>query len=244
MRHHEIDQYARLSPLNRFDPRVKIVSTVILIVSMAFLTDLLAMLFCLAFLMVLVAVSSVPVKHIMKSYLLAFPFIAFASLAVFLSSGGASAPGMFLRMTDSVLALLLLVSTTPFFELLKALRWFRVPMIVSSLLLFTYRFIFLLLDELERMKMARTARGFNGGRSILHKDALRTIAYTAGMVLVRSNARAGNIYDALLSKGYTGEIRTLNGLRVSPRDAAFAVSFFAVSILAISIQIGVIAWTL
>lgn len=244
MRHHEIDQYAKRSPLNRFDPRVKIVSTIILIVAVAFLTEIVPLLLCIAFLLVLVAISKVPVKHLGKSYLLTFPFIVFASLAIFLSSGTDVALGMFLRITDSVVALLLLVSTTPFFDLLKALRWFRLPAIFSSLLLFTYRFIFVLLDELERMKMARAARGFNGGGNIFQKEKLRTIAYTAGMVFVRSNIRAGNIYDALVSRGYDGEIRTLNRLRASPRDAGFASAFVGMSLVALLTQIGVIAWTL
>lgn len=244
MRHHEIDQYARRSPLNRFDPRVKIVSTVVLVISMAFLTELYPLLICLAFLLVLVAVSKVPGKHLGKSYLMAFPFIFFTSFTILVTSGPDPGLNMFLRITNSLIALLLLVSTTPFFDLLKSLRWFRVPSIISSLLLFTYRFIFVLLDELERMRIARKARGFNGGRNIFQKDALRTIAYTAGMVFVRSNTRAGNIYDALKSRGYDGEIRTLNRLRASPKDAGFACAFVGVSLIALFAQVGVIAWPL
>ncbi|MDD1768343.1 MAG: cobalt ECF transporter T component CbiQ [Methanomassiliicoccales archaeon] len=244
MRHHEIDQYAKQSPLSRFDPRVKIVSTIVLVVSMAFLTGLYPLLICLGFLFALVAISNVPWKHLGKSYLMAFPFVLFASITVLLTSGPEHGMSMFLRVTNSLLALILLVSTTPFFDVLKSLRWFRVPTIISSLLLFTYRFIFVLLDELERMKIARKARGFEGGRNILQKDALRIIAYTAGMVFVRSNTRAGNIYDALRSRGYDGEIKTLNKLHASPKDAGYACAFFGVSLLSLFAQVGVIAWPL
>ncbi len=244
MRDHEIDQYAKVSPLSRFDPRVKIVSTVILIVSMAFLTGLYPLLVCLAFLIALVAVSNVPLSHLGRSYLMGFPFVLFASVTMLLTSGPDNGLSMFLRATNSLLALILLVSTTPFFDLLKSLRWFKVPSIVSSLLLFTYRFIFVLLDEMERMKIARRARGFRGGRNILQKDALRTIAYTAGMVFVRSNTRAGNIYDALKSRGYDGEVRTLSRLHASAKDAFYASAFLGVAALSLFAQVGVIAWPL
>ena len=52
-----------------------------------------------------------------------------------------------------------------------------------------------LLEEMGRMRLARKSRGFTGGRSLLDKEALKTISYTIGMVFVRSNVRAGKIYD-------------------------------------------------
>ncbi|MBM4237653.1 MAG: cobalt ECF transporter T component CbiQ [Euryarchaeota archaeon] len=244
MRHHEVDQYAKRSPLRRFDPRVKIASTIVLIIAIAFLRELLPLLVCLAFLLAVVALSRVPLRHVGKSYLLAFPFVVFAALTLWYSSGLDEGVMMFFRISDSVLALIILVTTTPFFELLKALRWFKVPGIISSLLLFTYRFIFIFLDEMERMKLARQARGFRSGRSLLSREALRTIAYTAGMILVRSNTRANNIYDALLSRGYTGEVKTLSSLRAGARDAALAAAFVSVALLSLFIQAGVIVWTL
>jgi len=244
MRHHEIDQYARQSPLCNFDPRVKIASTVIFTISVALLREITPLIISLLFLLLIVIASRVPLIHIVKSYAIAFPFAVFASLTMWYSSGPEEATAMFLRITNSVLALIILVSTTPFFEFLKALRWFKVPAIIISLLLFTYRFIFVFIDELERMKLAREARGFNGGKSLLNVEALRTIAYTAGMILVRSHNRANNIYSALLSRGYTGEVRTLSRLRIRPRDAIFAAAFIGMSLMSLFIQAGVIIWTL
>ncbi len=107
-----------------------------------------------------------------------------------------------------------MIATTPFFDTLRALRWFKVPPLICNLVMFTYRFIFVLLDEMGRMRLARKSRGFTGGRSLLDKEAFKTISYTIGMVFVRSNVRAGKIYDALLSRGYSGEIKTLTMLKV------------------------------
>ena len=244
MKHHEIDQYAKQSPLCRFDPRVKTLSTIVLVVAIAFLREPLPLLLCLGFLLVLVSISGIPARHVGKSYVLASSFILFAFLTMWYSSGLDEGVNVFLRISASVVALIVLTTTTPFFDLLKALRWFKVPVIISSLLLFTYRFIFVFQDELERMKLARLARGFKGGKSLLNKEALRTIAYTAGMILVRSNARANNIYDALLSRGYTGEIKTLTSPRAGAKDAALAIAFVGVAVFSLCIQTDVIIWTL
>ncbi len=242
MRHHEIDQYAKSSLLYPFDARVKIASTVMLIVVLALLTELLPLLLCLVFVTSLILVSGVPLPHVGKSYLIAFPFILFASLSLFYSSGAGTALTMFLRISDSVLALLLLASTTPFFELMKGMRWFRFPRALASLLLFTYRFIFVLIGELDRMRLARRARGFMGGRHLLHREAFRVIANTAGMVFVRSYRRARSIYMALLSRGYTGEVRTLNDMVLKKRDALLASSFILISVLAFFLQGGASYW--
>ena len=96
---------------------------------------------------------------------------------------------MAMRISNSVLALIVLVSTTPFFEMMSAFRWFRMPKLLANLMLFTYRFIFVLRDESDRMKMARKARGFSGGRHILEKRAFQTISNTIGMVFVRSSQK-------------------------------------------------------
>ena len=118
------------------------------------------------------------------------------------------------------------------------------PRLLATLILFTYRFIFVILDEIARMRMARKARGFSGGTSLLDKVAFTTIANTIGMVFVRSQLRASSTFDALLCRGYDGEVRTLTKLKARARDAAFALPFALVCAVAILLQLEVRPWTL
>ncbi|MCE5296639.1 MAG: cobalt ECF transporter T component CbiQ [Euryarchaeota archaeon] len=241
--HDEVDRFAKGSRFFRFDPRVKLACTIFFICVVAMLRDLTALYLALVFTMVLVEASGVPMRHMVSNFILAFPFILFAFITMFLTSSLENAVAICFRISASVLALLLMVSTTPFFSTLKALRWYKVPEIVCNLLLFTYRFIFLLIDEMSRMRLARKARGFTGGRNLLDLGAFKTISYTIGMVLVRSNVRATKIYDALLSRGYTGDMRTIDELRVRARDAGFAFLFIGFSCLLISMQLEAVHWT-
>ena len=53
----------------------------------------------------------------------------------------------------------LLFLTTPFTEILAALRWFRVPVVVADTLGFMYRYVFLLWEEFSAMRVSARARG-------------------------------------------------------------------------------------
>jgi cobalt/nickel transport system permease protein len=240
--HHEIDRYAKTSRLYSLDPRVKLACAISFIVVISFIREALPLWIALTFVLILIEISGVPLRHIAENFLLAFPFIIFAALTMWLTSSALNGFLIGMRISTSVLALMLLISTTPFFDTLRTLRWFRVPPLICNMLMFTYRFIFVLLDEFDRMMMARRSRGFSGGRSLLDRSAFTTISNTIGMVFVRSNQRAGRIYDALLGRGYNGEIRTLTVLKARGRDVAYGVCFVMVSIVLVGMQLGVIEW--
>ncbi len=238
MRHYEIDAYASSSPFIRYDPRVKLASAVALIVVTAFLRSFEAVAVVLAFSVLLVLASRVPLRHLWKNVALALPFVVFPALAMFFTSTPYNAAVLAMRILASVLVLTVVASTTPMFELMGALRWFRMPKLLSTLILFAYRFIFVLLDEMERMRLARQARGFTGRGSLLSREVFRTLSFTAGMVFVRSNARAVRIYEALTARGYNGEMPAPDRPGAGARDAAFSATFFCAGALAVALQSG------
>jgi cobalt/nickel transport system permease protein len=240
--HDELDRFAARSTLYRFDARVKLASTIMLVVVTALLQNIAALIFVLVFVLILSLSSKVPMHHIRENFVLAAPFIIFAAVTVLLTSNSWNALAMAVRISASVLALIVLVSTTPFFEMMSAFRWFRMPRLLANLILFTYRFIFILRDESDRMKMARKARGFSGGRHLFEKRAFQTISNTIGMVFVRSSQRATNIYDALLTRGYSGNVRTMRTSKAGAKDAILASIFVLVCISSISLQYGGILW--
>ena len=240
----EIDQYSRSSTLYGFDPRVKLASAIAFVVTLSFLRDITALMVALTFAVTLLVASRVPLRHFLSVFSLSLPFIAVASIALLFTSGGQPAIAMALRISTSVIALLLLVTTTPFFDVLRALRWFHVPYLFCSLLLFTYRYIFVILEELELMNMARRSRGFSMRGSLLSKDVFQTISFTAGMVMVRSYERSKRIYDGLLARGFRGEIHTLRPPVAGPRDLGYGAAFAAVIVVISFIQWGLVQWTL
>jgi len=170
---------------------------------------------------------------------LALPFALTGALSVYLYAGPFPALSMLLRITSCVLALLLLASTTPFFDLLKGLQRLRVPRMFVNLLLFTYRYIFVVSDEMGRMAVARRARGARSGQSLLDRSAMKTLSFSAGMVLVRAHGRAQRMHDALRSRGFDGEVRTLTRFRIGDTEMLFGAAVVSFSLVLLMAEWGV-----
>jgi cobalt/nickel transport system permease protein len=233
MRLNPVDKYAKKSNFCHIDPRAKLVGIIVFVVTVAILQDALTLVLSLIFIVSILAISNVPAHHIIKRYIVALPFIIFAAVAIYISHNYISSLSIFLRISSCVLGLIVLSSTTPFFDLLKGMQKLKIPNIFVVMLMFTYRYFFVFIDEMERMKLARKARGFHGGKHLFEKHGMKTISYTAGMVLVRAYERGVRIYDALLARGYEGKMKTLNPLRTTRVDFGFCFIFVLISIFLI-----------
>ena len=102
-----------------------------------------------------------------------------------------------LRVGCDIVWLALLVLTTPFPELIQALRWLRVPAILVDTLAMIYRYGFLLHDEFVRMRTASQSRG---GRSSGSRE-MRTMARITAQIFMRVFDRSERIALATFSRG-------------------------------------------
>ncbi|MBN1418495.1 MAG: cobalt ECF transporter T component CbiQ [Planctomycetes bacterium] len=245
MHHAFIDRYARIaSPIHRMDPRAKLAAVAVWIVSInvtpfAQLAKLGATAAALA---VLIALSRVPPAYIAKRSLVVLPFaVSVAAFGVFFGPGppdgalrvlGLAIPyhseglralaEVSVKAYLSVTVALLLVSTTPFSEILRGLAWYRVPRVFVLILGSIYRYLFLLADQGLRMRRARQARAF-GRRGL----GLRPAASLIATLLARTYARADRVYLAMAARGFDGTVRTLRPVAGRARDWAVAGTFAA-----------------
>ncbi|GAI09859.1 unnamed protein product, partial [marine sediment metagenome] len=81
-----------------------------------------------------------------------------------------------------ILSLILLSATTKFADLLRGLKQLGIPKVIILILSFMYRYIFVLVDEVMRMRRARDSRNFGGGRL----RQLRTLGNMLGTLFIRS----------------------------------------------------------
>lgn len=98
----------------------------------------------------------------------------------------------------SVLALLILVWTTPFQDILNQLRRAGLPEVMLSTLALMYRYLPVLAAESRRMQRARASRTFAARRA----PAWKSLATVAGQLFVRSVERAERIYLAMCARGW------------------------------------------
>lgn len=111
----------------------------------------------------------------------------------------------------SVQVALLLAFTTPFHDLVDALRELRLPRIMIAIISFMYRYLAVLSDEASRMLRARDARSADpagrGGGSIRWRASVA--GRMVGSLFLRAYERSERVYAAMQARGFEGEFRHL-----------------------------------
>lgn len=223
-----------VSFLHRLDPRVKVSVTLAFILSNALLPDGAWVAFTLSwiFLLLVNMLSSLGVLFSFKRSFVALPFALIAVTVLFSVPGEPLSTFYFLfwnlTITDagflrfisivirswlSVQMAIILVGTTRFPDIVHALEHLRVPSILTTIIAFLYRYLFVLADEVFRLLRARESRsasvaGSRSGGSVVWRA--RVAGNMAGQLFIRSYERSDRVYNAMLSRGYTGHLQTMS----------------------------------
>jgi len=242
-RYHEKQSF-----LHRLDPRVKTLVTIVFIVSNALLPDGAWFAFAAAWMFILLAnqLSDLGLGFTLKRSLIALPFSLIAITILFTMPGKpllsfqvvmwrfTITDAGFLRFVSilirswlSVQMAILLVSVTRFPDLIHALEHLHVPAILTTIIAFLYRYLFVLTDEVFRLLRARESRsaasaGVRSGRGVFWQA--RVAGSMAGQLFLRSYERSDRIYHAMTSRGYAGHLYTLNPHEMKSSDY-FATAF-------------------
>ncbi|MBI2331245.1 MAG: cobalt ECF transporter T component CbiQ [Chloroflexi bacterium] len=254
-RYHERESF-----LHHLDPRVKVVIAILFIVSNALLPDGAwdAFLFAWAFVLIANVVSKLGVGYTFKRSIIALPFALVAITVLFSIPGKPVFSLQFLMwnftVTDmgllrfvsilirswlSVQMAILLVSVTRFPDLIHALEHLRVPAVLTTIIAFLYRYLFVLTDEVFRLLRAREARsaaaaGSRSGGGVAWRA--RVAGNMAGQLFLRSYERSDRIYNAMVARGYVGHLYTLNPHEMKSSD--YYVSALAVALIFITQMLG------
>jgi len=255
-----LDRYvAGSSPVHAADARVKLVVTLAFIVAV---TSLPAGVWpaygaMAAGVWVAVAVSRAGLLRLLRRSSLAIPFVLIAVPSMFTRPG----EGVFdlglgfatVTATDeglafvgsvvakswmSVTAAALLTATTPMPEVIRSLRSLGVPAVLVSIVAFMYRYVFVLVDEAQRLLRARAARSAGAGAGTGGTIAwrARVAGGMAGSLFLRTYERSERIYLAMLARGFDGEIRGRRERRLKAlsavRGAALVAACAAVAVSA------------
>lgn len=230
------------SPLHRLDPRTRIITTFIFILTTVSFDRyaVLELLPLFLFPVAIIALANISPLYLARQLLLLSPFVIFVGIfnplldshpvrifdTVEIAAGWISFCSLMLRFLLTAGSALLLMATGGIMGLGMGLQKLLVPGEFVIQLLLLYRFIFLLLDEANRMIMARNNRTFNGrGRGP------RVAASMIGTLLLRTIARAERVHQAMLGRGFRGELRAMKDIRFAASDFFFLAgwcSFFAI----------------
>lgn len=204
MRHDYIDRYARLdSPIHRLPAAFKFFLALILVISTALVPVAFTPFFVVVglFLIASAIVSGIPLKFLGARLLMLEPLVlGVAVLALLQEDGGRALLRIFLRSNVCLATLVMLSNTTAFSDILRLLQKMRVPYLFITVLALMYRYVFLLIDQAERMARARRSRTLMP-RAVSRWALAATIV---GQLFVRSTERAERIFDAMTARGWRG----------------------------------------
>jgi cobalt ECF transporter T component CbiQ len=230
--------------LQRLDPRVKVTGVLGLILAATSATKVVVVgsLFVLSAL--LAAVCQLPmwilVSRIWIGSLLFTGFIAVP--AIFTTPGppvfrfpnvdfpAATLPGLttaallLLRVETTSTLSFVLVLTTPWMHLLKALRALKVPVVAVVLVSMTVRYIVLLLGTAQQMFESHRSRTVG----VVDAASARRLVYnTAGVLLGKTMYMSNEVYLAMQARGFRGEVHILDEFRLTSRDVVALAVFLA-----------------
>jgi cobalt/nickel transport system permease protein len=123
----------------------------------------------------------------------------------------------------------LLILSTPWVHVLKALRVFRCPVVLVMILGMTYRYIFVLLATAWDMLESRKSRTVG---YLPNAEARRLAASSIGVLLSKSLQLSSDVHLSMQSRGFRGEVYLLDDFQIKIYDWFWLGGFFAGAIMA------------
>lgn len=238
------------SLLHDLDPRIKIIVTALFSMTVAVADRTEVLLLALLFSACCLILTNLPLLRVMRRLLLVNGFILLLWIVLPFTYPGktlfsvgpfdATAEGIryvlaiTIKSNTIILACIALLGTTSIFTLVHALRHLRVPDKLVQLLFFSYRYIHVIYIEYIRLLNAMKVRGFRP-RSNLR--TYKAYAYLVGMMLLNSYDRSERVYDAMLCRGFKGQLWILDHFALKRED----VILFIIMLLSIA-ALGFLQW--
>jgi energy-coupling factor transporter transmembrane protein EcfT len=97
-----------------------------------------------------------------------------------------------------------------------------------------YRYVFHLLGSVTDMYEARKARTVQSGTAA--KSGRGFVSATGGALFGKTHAMSEEVYQAMVSRGYSGNQRTLSVTRMKALDVVWAIGCLAVAAMAVGID--------
>ncbi len=224
------------SIIHRLDPRLRLVFAVVFSIATA-LTQSFAPLYpALGISIILVAMARLDSLALIKRIAVVNVFVLFLWVvlpftyegdAVFIigplaaTEQGLMLCGLITLKSNAILLVFIsMVATMPVAVMGHAMGRLKVPPKIILLLLLTYRYIFVIEQEYQRLLRAARVRGF-APKTSMH--TYRTYAYLVGMLFVRASERAKNVDNAMVCRGFSGEFHSLTEFAFKPVDSVAAV---------------------
>ncbi len=232
------------SILHRRDPKAKIIAAAALVSVSATSSSFTVAVMSLTLGCGLFFLAKLPLLPVLKRILVINSFTLFLWLTLPLTYGGSEftsiGPLSFstegLRLTTLitlktnaiVLSIIALLGTSKIANIGHALETLHFPKKLCFILLFSYRYVFVIYQEYQRLMRAAQLRSFVPATTV---HTYRTFGYLFGMTLVKSWNRAARIHQAMILRGFDGQLFPLSLDRYTSKDTFFLSAMLTLTVL-------------
>ena len=256
------EEYAnKKGMLQRIDPRVKVLTIAVLLISVSLLRHPILIGGLYLFILILVMFSKIPLKFFLLRVWLFVPIfsgiialpalfnvfvpgepililikfegewflgpIKIPEVIAITRQGSMAALTFVMRVATSVSLVVLLLLTTKWSHLLKALRVLFVPQVFTFIISMTYRYIHLLLRLIEDLLLAKKSR-------VIRKSSVgegqKWVSSQIGTMMKRSLRMSEDVYSAMVSRGFNDEMKVIDSFKMKRLDylwSAFLILFIS-----------------
>ncbi len=223
------DKYAYFNKLSKVDPFEKFIFAVLTMgILLGYNSILISTIVLVLMALIIIFKIGIPIKFYFKIMSIPIAFLAMGILTVLFNivdvnseiifqfalfkkhlgitySSLNSAGNLFLVSLSSVSCLYFLSLSTPVVDIISVLRKLKIPKLFIELMSLVYRFIFVLIDTGEKIYTSQNSRLGYSKLGLKFKST----GLLASVLFVRSFKRSNDLYLALESRCYDGEIRVL-----------------------------------
>ncbi len=228
-----VDRWSRgASPLHARDARAKLGAALAFLIAVSTTRPGAHLAFGLYAVLIVAAaaLARLPIAALARRAALVLPFSATFAAITWWSGDPARALALAEKSLLCGFAALLLIATTPVNDLLRALEWLAVPRPLILVIQFLYRYLFVISEQAQHMRLAAQCRRGTGVRRSRSAARFSAAGGALGVLFARSWERADGIYRAMLARGFNGHFPRLAPLRFSTADAVFVILVASVAI--------------
>ena len=132
------------------------------------------------------------------------------------------------RVMNSLALSFLILYTTPFPEIIRALKLLKIPDGFLMIITLSYKYIFIFAKTIEDMHLAKKSRLAG---QVSNAEARRWIAGRIALIFKKIRLRCEETFKAMQSRGFSGSIKIYSVRKLRTHDWITGVVFFLIGVL-------------
>ncbi|GAB3801206.1 cobalt ECF transporter T component CbiQ [Virgibacillus kimchii] len=205
-----------------WEPRTKLIAAVFYIFTVISFTNVSVVFVAFAIAFIGLIFMRISLVTLFKRYLVITPFLMLMTIPLlfnfdlsFHTQNTTFILLIVMKAFTSMTIITIILDSQSLDQFMNSLAGLKIPAVLITVLILSYRYVFLFLDDIQKMQTAAKSRFFRGGIGI---KKIKVYGQLTAALLSRSVERAERMYEAMASRCFTGELYFQKGQKITPGD--------------------------